>query len=70
MSIKAETAKMVVEESGPIARVAADLRIDDGTLGIWTTYIGLFRTCPSQTLTTMASMKITGYTRSNGRLNH
>jgi len=35
-----------------------------------TTYIGLFRTCPSRTLTTMASMKITGYTRSNGRLNH
>ena len=25
-----------------------------------TTYIGLFRTCPSRTLTTMASMKITG----------
>ena len=32
---KAEAVKMVVEESRPIARVAADLGINDGTLGNW-----------------------------------
>ena len=32
---KAEAVKMVVEESRPIARVAADLGINVGTLGNW-----------------------------------
>lgn len=32
---KAEAVKMVVEESRPIARVAADLGINEGTLGNW-----------------------------------
>jgi hypothetical protein len=34
-----------------------------------TTSIGLLRTCPSRTFTTIASMKITGYTSSSGRAN-
>lgn len=32
---KAEAVRMVVETSRPIARVAADLGINDGTLGNW-----------------------------------
>lgn len=32
---KEEAVKMVIEESRPIARVAADLGINDGTLGNW-----------------------------------
>ena len=32
---KAEAVRMVVESSRPIARVAADLGINDGTLGNW-----------------------------------
>jgi transposase len=34
---KAEAVRMVIDESRPIARVAADLGIDDGTLGGWVT---------------------------------
>lgn len=35
-----------------------------------TTENGLFVTCPSRTLTTIASMNTTGYTRSRGRCCH
>ena len=34
---KAEAVRMVIDESRPIARVAADLGIDDSTLGGWVT---------------------------------
>ena len=32
--------------------------------------MGLLRTCPSRTFTINASMKITGYTGSSGRVDH
>lgn len=65
---KAEAVQMVVETGKPIAEVARDLGIHDGTLGNWVNAYRRANPEPEQSLTPMERARVTELEEENRRL--
>lgn len=65
---KAEAVQMVVETGKPIAEVARDLGIHDGTLGNWVNAYRRANPEPEQPLTPMERARVTELEEENRRL--